>query len=66
MSEKIQAKKQELLDEIVAEIKSTINARMNDSFADFLCCLESLRADQIVSVFGEDLTALITEYWKLK
>lgn len=66
MSEKIQTKKQELLDEIVTEIKAIINKKMDEDFVNFVCAISSLRNDQVESVFGEDFVGLNKEYWKLK
>ena len=66
MSEKIQAKKQELLDEIVTEIKAIINKKMDEDFVNFVHAISSLRNDQVESVFGEDFVGLNKEYWKLK
>lgn len=66
MSEKIQTKKQELLDEIVTEIKVIINKKMDEDFVNFVCAISSLRNDQVESVFGEDFVGLNKEYWKLK
>jgi hypothetical protein len=66
MSDKIQTKKQELLDEVVAEIKLQVNQRMENGFEKFVQSILLLRVDQTSDVFGEKVNSLIKEYTKLK
>lgn len=66
MSEKIQAKKKELLDEIVAEIKILVNKKMDDEFEKFVQSMYLLRADQISGLFGDEVNNLLKEYVRAK
>lgn len=66
MSEKIQTKKKELLDEVVTEIKLQVNQRMDNGFEKFIQSILLLRVDQTSDVFGENVNSLIKEYTKLK
>lgn len=66
MSEKIQTKKQELLDEVVAEIKLQVIQRMDNGFEKFVQSILLLRVDQTSDLFGEKVNSLIKEYTKLK
>jgi hypothetical protein len=66
MSEKIQTKKKELLDEVVTEIKLQVNQRMDNGFEKFIQSILLLRVDQTSDVFGEKVNSLIKEYTKLK
>jgi hypothetical protein len=66
MSEKIQTKKQELLDEVVAEIKMLVNQRMDNEFEKFIQSMYLLRQDQISALLGDQVNNLLKEYVKLK
>lgn len=66
MSEKIQTKKKELLNEVVTEIKLQVNQRMDNGFEKFIQSILLLRVDQTSDVFGEKVNSLIKEYTKLK
>lgn len=66
MSEKIQTKKQELLDEVVAEIKVLVNQRMDNEFEKFIQSMYLLRQDQIGGLLGDQVNNLLKEYIKLK
>lgn len=66
MSEKIQTKKQELLDEVVAEIKILVNKKMDDEFEKFVQSMYLLRADQISGLFGDEVNNLLKEYVRAK
>ena len=64
MSENINLKRQELVDAIRDEIKTSINNVMDNDFNGFLNNSNFIRDDLLGKFFGENILSLIKEYRK--